>query len=150
MGFLNCAILFHFRLFMVVLSVIFGYFRSFSAIFGYLKSLLGYYSSSYESKGALFCIDMLLQLEPVGIWGQGRLSVDRQSLLSPFMPFWGNVWNPQQARMNTNKRWGLQIPRLKRSNIFWRRIANPPERLAEDFIAKSSTPPGARRIWNPP
>ena len=32
---------------------------------------------------------------------------------------------------------GLQIPRLKRSNIFLRRIANPPERLAEDFIAKT-------------
>ena len=28
---------------------------------------------------------------------------------------------------------GLQIPRFYRSNLFLRRIANPPGRLAEDF-----------------
>ena len=28
---------------------------------------------------------------------------------------------------------GLQIPRFHRSNLFLRRIANPPGRLAEDF-----------------
>ena len=38
-------------------------------------------------------------------------------------------------RMKYKERgWGLQIPRGKWSNIFWQRIANPPERLAGDFL----------------
>lgn len=41
-------------------------------------------------------------------------------------------------RMKYKERgWGLQIPRGKWSNIFWQRIANPPERLTEDLLIEN-------------